>query len=134
MASTSCMPPKRNNSSRVFSSWLCLFAAICLYAPLAAAAWPASTSCCDGNHCAIPAHQHRGASHRTSSEASHGMQCEYGGSGMANCSMACCQQQDRAPIPPAAYVMPPPVSIAAPVVAASAFVAQQPNEFLRSAE
>lgn len=111
-----------------------MFAAICLYAPLALAAWPANASCCDGNHCAVPAHPHRGASHRTLAESGHGMECEQGTAGMTSCSMQCCQQQECAPIASVSYVMPPPVFLSVPVGGASNFFAFQPNEFSRSSE
>ena len=35
------------------------------------------------------------------------MKCHPGTTGMTNCSMACCQVQDHAPIAPVAYLLPP---------------------------
>src|SRR5271165_2313018 len=134
MASKSCMPPKRHNSRGAFAAWLCLFAAICLYAPLAAAAWPASTSCCDGNHCAIPAHQHRGTTHRTATEARDDMQCQHGAPGMTSCSMQCCQQLDHLSLRPMAYVGPMTLAIAAPVIEARYVQAPQPPDVFRCSE
>jgi hypothetical protein len=124
------MPRQRHNSRNLFAAWLCLFAAICLYAPLTLSAWPASVSCCDGNHCAIPGHAHRGAS----SESRRAMQCQHGSSSMADCTMACCQQQERAPISPVAYVMPPLAALPAPGAAAPNLPASQPNNFPRFIE
>src|SRR5271156_2615738 len=98
------MSLNRANSWRKFCALLCLLAALCLYAPLTISAWPARTSCCDGNHCAVPTHLQRSASN----ESGHGMECQHGTAGTANCTMACCQQ-DRAPVVPVVYVMPAPV-------------------------
>ncbi len=127
------MHPARHNSRRVFAAWLCLFAAICLYVPLTLSAWPVAMSCCDGNHCAIPAH-HRGTSHSSSRGTEQGMPCEHGANGMSDCGMSCCEQQEHAAIAPVAYVLPVAIPLAAPVLQARRTFAAQPTEFLRSIE
>jgi len=124
------MRAARHNSRQLFPAWICIFAALCLYAPLAVAAWPASASCCDGNRCAVPTHTHGNAK----SETGRAMQCKHGAASMANCSMACCQQQEGTPIAPVTFVMPPPVALSAPVADASRVCILEPNEFSRSAE
>jgi hypothetical protein len=37
---------------------------------------------------------------------------------MTGCNMACCEQREHAAVAPAAYVLPAPATMAAPVVAA----------------
>jgi len=92
---------RRTAQTRLAAAF-CIFAALCLYAPLTLSAWPASPSCCTGNHCAIPEHHHRNAA-----SDSDPMKCHPGTTGMVNCSMACCQVQDHTPIAPVAYLLPP---------------------------
>jgi hypothetical protein len=92
----------RHTAQSRLAAAFCLFAALCLYAPLTLSAWPASPSCCTGSHCAIPRHHHRNAA-----SDSDPMRCHHETTGMVNCSMACCQIADHAPVAPVAYLLPP---------------------------
>src|SRR5260370_34398039 len=45
---------------RVLGAWVCLLAAVALYAPLAGAAWSVHLmACCTGDHCPIAQHHHQ---------------------------------------------------------------------------
>jgi hypothetical protein len=104
-----------------------MFAALCLYAPLTLSAWPASPSCCTGNHCAIPEHHHRHAA----SNSGDAMKCHPGTTGMVNCSMACCQIQDHPPIAPVAYLLPPAAINLVATIFSRPPQAASPNAFVR---
>jgi hypothetical protein len=101
------MQPSVHSSYRIFAAWVCLLAALCMYAPLGLAAWPAKASCCASGVCAVPEHHHGG----TSSVAEHAGQCEHGAAGMANCNMACCHDQQCPATNPVAYLLPAPVAV-----------------------
>jgi hypothetical protein len=118
----------RNNSRRVAAVWVCLFAAICLYAPMALAAWPAAATCCHGNSCAIPEHHHRQAD----TDAGNGARCEHGVSGISACGMSCCHDVEGASFTSMAYVMPLPLTISAPIGDAQRISVRSSDEFLRS--
>jgi hypothetical protein len=85
---------------RVFAAWACLLAVASLFTPLAGAAWSASAmDCCTGDHCTIPEHHHRKA-------AAH-LDCDHDNSGgLTECSMSCCQDQDRPFATAMNFVMP----------------------------
>ena len=117
---------RRQNSQNRLAAWLCLFAALCLYAPLTLAAWPARQSCCDAGLCAMPEHHHH---HAAASESS--AHCDHS-AGMTDCNMACCEQHEHAAIAPVAYVLPAPATTAAPVVTARKPQAETPNNFFVS--
>jgi len=119
---------RRQNSQRLLAAWLCLFAALCLYAPLTLSAWPASQSCCAGGLCAMPEHHQRGAAPNSESSA----QCDHHSTGMPDCNMSCCEQKERASVAPVAYLLPDPLSLAAPVVTARSLQVATPNSFFVS--
>lgn len=91
---------------RIVAAWMCLLAALALYAPLGGAAWSAhSMACCTGDHCPIAQHHHQ------KKQAAHhaGMACEHDNMGlgeMTNCSMSCCQDSDRPLVTAVAFVLP----------------------------
>jgi hypothetical protein len=92
-------------------AWICLFAAVFLYAPLAAASWSAhAMSCCTGDHCPI-AHHH----HSKKQAARHGeMDCGHDMGEMMNCSMSCCQSSEMPLVTAVAFVLPDSSSTLAP--------------------
>jgi hypothetical protein len=96
---------RRNLKTRLAAA-ICLFAALCLYAPLTLSALQATPSCCTGNHCAIPQHHHRSVS----ADPENDMACHHAAPAMTDCNMACCQDHERAPITPVAYVLPPSIT------------------------
>jgi hypothetical protein len=122
------MTTRRQNSQRHLAVWLCLFAALCLYAPLALSAWPASSSCCEAGLCAMPEHHHRSAASNSDKGSDTSAHCDHQ-PGMTNCNMSCCDQQQRAPIAPVAYVLPAPASLASLALAARTPQAATPNSF-----
>jgi hypothetical protein len=120
---------RRTIQSRLAAAF-CMFAALCLYAPLTLSAWPARPACCTGNHCAIPEHHH----HRNAASDSDAMKCHPGTTGMVNCSMACCQVQEHTPIAPMAYVLPPAAIKSASTLAPRPLQPATPNQFVRFSE
>jgi hypothetical protein len=105
---------------------ICLFAALCLYAPLTLSAWQATPSCCTGDHCAVPQQHHRTAA------SENDLACHHAMPAMTNCNMACCEDQDRAPITPVAYVLPPSITNSVALVITQQEQVTTPNEFSRS--
>jgi hypothetical protein len=115
---------------RVVAAWLCLFAAVVLYAPLTAAAWSAhAMSCCTGDHCPIAEHHH----HQKKQAAPHSdMDCEHDMGEMMNCSMSCCQGSDQPLVTAVAFVLPNPALALVPAPATSASENLQAVEIPRS--
>jgi len=88
-----------------------LFAAVFLYAPLAAAAWSAhAMACCTGDHCPIAQHHH--GQKAPSPQHSH-MDCEHDMGEMMECSMSCCQSSEKPLVTAVAFVLPHLVSASA---------------------
>jgi hypothetical protein len=99
-------------------AWVCLLAAVFLYAPLAAATWSAhAMACCTGNYCPIAAHHHRQKA--PASQESH-MDCEHDASEVMNCSMSCCQSSEKPLVTAVAFVLPHLPSAVAPTSVVSA--------------
>jgi hypothetical protein len=97
---------------RIGAAWICLFAALALYAPLAGAAWSAhATSCCTGNYCPIPQHHHQKKHASPHSE----MDCEHDMGEMMNCSMSCCQGCEKPLVTAVAFVLPHVAFASAPI-------------------
>src|SRR5579864_712482 len=90
---------------RIVAAWVCLFAAVGLYAPLAGGAWSAhSMACCTGDHCPIAQHHHQKKQASPPAE----MDCGHDlgvGEGM-NCSMSCCQSSENPLVTAVAFVLP----------------------------
>src|SRR5258707_702015 len=111
---------------RILAAWACLMAVVFLFAPLAGAVWSSSAmDCCTGDHCTIPTHHHH--------KAPTGADCDHdGGSGLTNCSMSCCQDEDRPFATAMNFVIPALVSTAAPFRVTRALDAPQSIEIPRS--
>jgi hypothetical protein len=92
----------KQNRARTLAGWLCLLAAVALYAPLGAAAFLAhGMACCSGDHCPIKQHHHP-----KKQTAQHGeMDCGHD-LGIMSCSMACCDNSEKPVVTPVAFVVP----------------------------
>jgi hypothetical protein len=103
--SMNCVVPNR---FRLFAARCCLLAVASLFAPLAGAVWSSSAiDCCTGDHCTIPKHHHPKAPVHAD--------CDHGnGTGLTECSMSCCQDEDRPFATTMNFVMPPTVIVSAP--------------------
>jgi len=98
-------------------AWVCLMAVALLWAPMWATAWQTDgMDCCKGGMCM--AHRHsklEPARPQQTGAAETPMDCQHhGGSGMSNCSMACCQESSHTLATPAIFVMPEPTTIGQP--------------------
>jgi hypothetical protein len=108
----------------LFAAWLCLLAVALLYAPLAGAAWSAhALDCCTAGFCKIPEHHHKKAPAPTD--------CDHG-SGMSNCSMSCCQDQDSPVVTAMTFVLPPLMLVSVPLHATRAMDSPHSIEIPRS--
>jgi hypothetical protein len=108
----------RTDRGRIVGAWVCLFAAVFLYAPLAAATWSAhAMACCTGDYCPIAAHHHRQKAPAT--QHSH-MDCERNAGEMMNCSMSCCPSSEKPLVTAVAFVLPHMASVIAPASGVSA--------------
>jgi hypothetical protein len=115
----------------LLAAWVCLLAAVALYAPLAAAAWSAhSMACCTGDQCPIAAHHHqkKQASPRSDMDCGHDM-----GDALANCSMSC-QNSENPIVTAVAFVLPRAAVTSAPVAIVNAGSIVQSTELPRPAE
>jgi hypothetical protein len=119
------MSSSKQSRYRLLAAWMCLLAVAMLFAPLAGAAWMVrAMSCCTGDHCAIPQHHHR---------ATVDADCDHGsGGGLTNCSMACCQDQDRPFATAMTFVLPPLAVSSAPMSITRATAALRSTEIPRS--
>jgi len=93
----------RRNRVRIAGAWVCLLAALAIYAPLGAAAWLAhGMACCTGDHCPIKQHHHqkKQAAHHSDMDCGHDM------GEMINCSMACCDDSEKPVTAAVAFVLP----------------------------
>lgn len=90
------------NRTRIAAAWVCLLAAIALYAPLGAAAWSAyGMACCTGDHCPIKHH------HQKKQAAPHpDMDCGHDMGEVINCSMECCDSSEKPVATAIAFVLP----------------------------
>jgi hypothetical protein len=96
---------------RVLAAWVCLLAAVALYAPLAGAAWSVhSMACCTGDHCPIAQHHHQKKHATPHSE----MDCGHDMGEMMDCSMSCCQSSEKPLVTAVAFVLPHLASAFAP--------------------
>jgi hypothetical protein len=91
------------NRARITVAWVCLLAAVALYAPLGAAAWSAyGIACCTGDRCPIKAHHHQKKQAAPHSD----MDCGHNMGEMMNCSMACCDSSEKPLVTAVAFVLP----------------------------
>jgi hypothetical protein len=101
----------------VRAAWVCLLAAVALYAPLAGAAWSVhSMACCTGDHCPIAQHHHQKKQATPHSD----MDCGHGRGEMMDCSMSCCQDSEKPLATAVAFVLPHLAPTFAPISAVSA--------------
>jgi hypothetical protein len=91
------------NRKRVLAAWMCLFAAVALYAPLAGGAWSAyAMACCTGDHCPIAQHHHQKKQASPHAE----MDCGHDMGEMMSCAMSCCQNSEKPLVTAVAFVLP----------------------------
>lgn len=116
---------------RALAAWVCLLAVALLFAPYAGAAWAShAMSCCTGDHCDIPQHHHRKTP--VSKTPAHA-DCDHeGGGDMTECSMSCCQDEERPLMGAMNFVMPPVVFSAGAMPSAPALDAPSSIEIPRS--
>lgn len=85
------------------AAWVCLLAAVALYAPLAGAAWSVhAMACCTGDHCPIAEHHHQKKQPVRHSD----MDCGHGTGEMMECSMSCCPDSEKPLVTAVAFVLP----------------------------
>ena len=100
---------KKQERVRIAAAWLCLLAVALLYAPLAGAAWLSrSMDCCAGGFCPMAAHHHQRQQSVPARDSSP-MNCGHdmgSMSGMASCSISCCQNSARPALIPAVFLLP----------------------------
>jgi hypothetical protein len=92
----------KQNRARTLAGWLCLLAAVALYAPLGAAAFLAhGMACCSGDHCPIKQHHHpkKPLPQRGEMDCGHDLS-------LTSCSMACCDDSEKPVVTPVAFVVP----------------------------
>ena len=105
------MNASSQDRKRVLAAWVCLLAAVALYAPLAGAAWSVhSMACCTGDHCPIAQHHHQKKHATPHSE----MDCGHDMGEMMDCSMSCCQDSEKPLATAVAFVLPQQMSALAP--------------------
>jgi hypothetical protein len=90
-------------------AWVCLLAAMLLWAPLWSSAWQTKgMACCDGRMCV--AHGHAAGQHTP-------MNCGHEGhAGVAACQVKCCQDEGATFVAAVIFLMPGQIRIFAPVV------------------
>jgi hypothetical protein len=114
---------------RIVVAWVCLFAAVALYAPLAGAAWSAhAMSCCTGEYCPIAQHHHQKKQAPRHSD----MDCGHDMGEMMDCSMSCCQGSENPLVTAVAFVLPDVTSASAPVAVTGAAESLHAIEIPRS--
>ena len=114
---------------RIVAAWICLFAAVALYAPLAGASWSAhAMSCCTGDYCLIAEHHHQ----KKQASAHSDMDCGHDMGEMMDCSMSCSQGSEKPLVTPVAFVLPHVASVSAPILIAGAAETLQSPKILRS--
>ena len=125
------MNASSQDCKKVLAAWACLLAAVALYAPLAGAAWSAhSMACCTGDHCPIAQHHHQKKQVSLRSD----MDCGHDIGEMMDCSMSCCQYSEKPLVTAVAFVLPHPVSAAAPASVVSAVKAAHAVAIPRTAK
>jgi hypothetical protein len=114
---------------RIVAAWVCLFAAVALYAPIAGAAWSAhAMSCCTKDYCSIAQHHHQKKHASPHSD----MDCGHNMGEMMDCSMSCCENSEKPLVTAVAFVLPNVALTAAPIAVTGAGETLQPLEIPRS--
>ena len=97
------MNASSQNRWRIVAAWVCLFAAVALYAPLAGGAWSAhAMACCAGDQCPIAQHHHQKKQPLPHAD----IDCGHDMGEMMNCSMSCCQNLEKPLVTAVAFVLP----------------------------
>jgi hypothetical protein len=116
---------------RIVAAWVCLFAAMALYAPLAGAAWSAhAMNCCTGDYCPIAQHHHQKKQASPHSD----MDCGHDMGEMMNCSVSCCQGSEKPLVTAVAFVLPGLAFTASPITVTGAADALRSREIPRPLE
>jgi hypothetical protein len=111
------------------TAWICLFAALALYAPLAGAAWSAhAMSCCTGEYCPIAQHHHQKKHIVPHSD----MDCGHDMGEMMDCSMSCGEHSEKPLVTAVAFVLPNVALTSAPIAVTVAAETLQALEIPRS--
>jgi hypothetical protein len=97
---------------RIVAAWVCLFAAVALYAPIAGAAWSAhAMSCCTGEYCPIAQHHHQKKHPVPHSD----MDCGHDMGEMMDCSISCGENSEKPLVTAVAFVLPDLTFTAGPI-------------------
>jgi hypothetical protein len=97
------MNASSQDRKRLLAAWVCLLAAVTLYAPLAGAAWSVhAMGCCTGDHCSIAQHHHQKKQASPHSD----VDCGHDMGEMMACSMSCCQDSEKPLVTAVAFVLP----------------------------
>jgi hypothetical protein len=123
---------------RKMGAWVCLVAALLLWAPIWAMAFQASgMGCCTGGLC--PAHgRHKAnqATNQQSAPAETPMECEHHGDtgqqGAMKCSMSCCEESTDALMAAAIFILPETTAISVLTGSTVAPIELTPTEFMQS--
>jgi hypothetical protein len=128
LVEASMMSGRPQSRFRLLGAWVCLLAVASLFAPLAGAAWSTSAmDCCTGDHCTIPKHHHHKA-------AAH-LNCDHDNAGgRTECSMSCCQDEERFLATAMIFVMPLLAMSSAPLHVTPALEASRSIEIPRSVQ
>ena len=119
---------------KLANAWVCLVAAMLLWAPDWAAAWQArGMACCTGSIC--PPHGHAGtkgiSKTLSTMQQDTPMECNHGSqTGLMACQMSCCHNQDRPLTGAVIFVLPEPMTISAAIVATLADVKPLAHEIV----
>ena len=103
---------------RLMGAWVCLVAALLLWAPMWAIAWQArGMPCCTGNECPVRGHagSKRVAKNVSAAQENAPMKCRRGSqAGLMECRMSCCQNQEQALVGAVIFVLPEATTISVP--------------------
>ena len=114
---------------RVVAAWVCLFAAVALYAPIAGAAWSVhAMSCCTGDYCPIAQHHHQKKQTVPHSD----IHCGRAMDEMMDCSMSCGENSEKPLVTAVAFVLPNVALTSAPIAVTGAADTLQSLEIPRS--
>jgi hypothetical protein len=110
------MNASSQDRKRLLAAWVCLLAAVTLYAPLAGAAWSVhAMACCTGDHCPIAQHHHQ----KKQAAPHSNVNCGHDMGEMMDCSMSCCPNSEKPLVTAVAFLLPPVVCVFAPAAVVS---------------
>src|SRR5271165_659102 len=122
---------------RKIGAWVCLVAVVLLWAPLGAAAWQAhGMACCDGGMCATHGHSKPNYSQpRQATPTETPLNCgHHGGTGIANCSVSCCQENNPSFTSAVVFLLPAAAIFSQPPPALATSVKFAPTEFVQASK